>query len=235
MKRILIYFLVLFGLVGCSSIDNKSIQFHNQSFNQFTYKGIDYTIMDKIVDEGEITSSDQVFFKTLVIDTKTQKIRNKSSSDTISLAYSGLYNLSDGLAISVNGSYYKVSLSSDLKSEDQRLNIEKFLDSSIVGQLAIDSSDCRIIHYNHRKYRISSELVSLDKLGEFLGVLADSKTFILTTGKEVSKSELRKIDYTGTNSDEEREVWNYGEVYSLNMKDTIAVEINDEYRIAYLD
>lgn len=238
MKRILFFLVVLFGifdLVACSYIDNKSIEFHNQSFNQFTYKGNDYTIMNHIVDENDIGALKEAFFKTLVIDTKTHKIISKSNSDTITLAYSGLYDLSDGLAISVDGSYYKVSLSSDLKSKNEMLSIEGFMNGSVGKQLAIDSSDCRIVKYNNRKFRISSEIVPDDELKEFLGVIANSKTFVLDTGKEIPKSELIKIDYFGSDSDKEREVWDYGKVYSLDIKDVIAVEINDKYRMAYLE
>ena len=74
-----------------------------------------------------------------------------------------------------------------------------------------------------------------DKLKEFLGVIADSKTFILNTGQEISKSELNKIDYSGSNSNEKREVWDYGEVYLLAEEGTIAVEINNEFRIARIE
>ncbi|HEL0601838.1 TPA: NisI/SpaI family lantibiotic immunity lipoprotein [Streptococcus equi subsp. zooepidemicus] len=231
----LVALLEIFALVACSYMDNKTIEFHDQSFNQFTYKGNDYTIMNQIVDENDLGALKESFFKTLVIDTNTQKIIRKSNSDTISLAYTGLYNLNDGLAISVNNSYYKVSLSSDLKSKNEMLSLEVFKNNSAGGKLAIDSSDCRIVKFNNRKFRISSEVVSDDKLKELLGVIADSKTFILDTGKEIPKSELNKIDYFGSNSDEDREVWDYGEVYSLDKKDVIAVEINAEYRIAYIE
>ncbi|HEM2904157.1 TPA: NisI/SpaI family lantibiotic immunity lipoprotein, partial [Streptococcus suis] len=103
------------------------------------------------------------------------------------------------------------------------------------GELAIDPSDCRIVKFNNKKFRISSDIVSDDKLKEFLGVIADSKTFILNTGQEISKSELNKIDYSGSNSNEKREVWDYGEVYLLAEEGTIAVEINNEFRIARIE
>lgn len=250
MKKVLFCLVVLFGifdLIACNSIYNKSlelyqskkfhksIKFHNHSFNQFTYKGNNYTITNHIVDENDLGTVKEGILKTLVIDTKTQKVISKSNKDTVSLAYSGLYNLSDGLAISVNGSYYKVSLSSDLKSNNEMLSIERFKNDSVGGQLAIDSSDCRIVKFKNKKFRVSSEIVSDDELKEFLGVIADSKTFILDTGKEIPKSELNKIDYSGSSSDEKREVWDYGEVYLLAEEGTIAVEINNEYRIARLE
>ncbi|HFR3739101.1 TPA: NisI/SpaI family lantibiotic immunity lipoprotein, partial [Streptococcus suis] len=164
-----------------------------------------------------------------------QKVVTKSNSDTVSLAYSGLYNFSDGLAISINDSYYKVSLSSDVQSNNEMLSLEEFNNNSAGGELAIDPSDCRIVKFNNKKFRISSDIVSDDKLKEFLGVIADSKTFILNTGQEISKSELNKIDYSGSNSNEKREVWDYGEVYLLAEEGTIAVEINNEFRIARIE
>ncbi|MFV1433871.1 NisI/SpaI family lantibiotic immunity lipoprotein, partial [Klebsiella pneumoniae] len=96
------------------------------------------------------------FFKTLVIDRNSQKVVTKSNSDTVSLAYSGLYNFSDGLAISINDSYYKVSLSSDVQSNNEMLSLEEFNNNSAGGELAIDPSDCRIVKFNNKKFRISS-------------------------------------------------------------------------------
>ncbi|HEL1179455.1 TPA: NisI/SpaI family lantibiotic immunity lipoprotein, partial [Streptococcus equi subsp. zooepidemicus] len=46
---------------------------------------------------------------------------------------------------------------------------------------------------------------------------------------------LNKIDYSGSNSNEKREVWDYGEVYLLAEEGTIAVEINNEFRIARIE
>ncbi|WP_070043525.1 NisI/SpaI family lantibiotic immunity lipoprotein [Streptococcus agalactiae] len=238
MRKILFSLVVLIGictLVACRLVDNKTIEFHDQSFNQFTYKGNDYTIMNQIVDENDLGTVKESFFKTLVIDRNSQKVVTKSNSDTVSLAYSGLYNFSDGLAISINDSYYKVYLSSDVQSNNEMLSIEEFMNDSAFKPLTIDSSDCRIVKYNNRKFRISSEVVFNDDLKEFLGVIADSKTFISDTGKEILKSELNKIDYSGYKSDEEREVWDYGEVYLLAEEGTIAIEINNEYRVAHLE
>ena len=216
MRKILFSLVVLIGictLVACRLVDNKTIEFHDQSFNQFTYKGNDYTIMNQIVDENDLGTVKESFFKTLVIDR----------------------NFSDGLAISINDSYYKVSLSSDVQSNNEMLSLEEFNNNSAGGELAIDPSDCRIVKFNNKKFRISSDIVSDDKLKEFLGVIADSKTFILNTGPEISKSELNKIDYSGSNSNEKREVWDYGEVYLLAEEGTIAVEINNEFRIARIE
>ncbi|HEM2868469.1 TPA: NisI/SpaI family lantibiotic immunity lipoprotein [Streptococcus suis] len=238
MRKILFSLVVLIGictLVACRLVANKTIEFHDQSFNQFTYKGNDYTIMNQIVDENDLGTVKESFFKTLVIDRNSQKVVTKSNSDTVSLAYSGLYNFSDGLAISINDSYYKVSLSSDVQSNNEMLSLEEFNNNSAGGELAIDPSDCRIVKFNNKKFRISSDIVSDDKLKEFLGVIADSKTFILNTGQEISKSELNKIDYSGSNSNEKREVWDYGEVYLLAEEGTIAVEINNEFRIARIE
>lgn len=238
MRKILFSLVVLIGictLVACRLVDNKTIEFYDQSFNQFTYKGNDYTIMNQIVDENDLGTVKESFFKTLVIDRNSQKVVTKSNSDTVSLAYSGLYNFSDGLAISINDSYYKVSLSSDVQSNNEMLSLEEFNNNSAGGELAIDPSDCRIVKFNNKKFRISSDIVSDDKLKEFLGVIADSKTFILNTGQEISKSELNKIDYSGSNSNEKREVWDYGEVYLLAEEGTIAVEINNEFRIARIE
>ena len=238
MRKILFSLVVLIGictLVACRLVDNKTIELHDQSFNQFTYKGNDYTIMNQIVDENDLGTVKESFIKTLVIDKKTQKVISKSNSDTISLSYNGLYNFSDGLAISINDSYYKVSLSSDVKSNNEMLNLEKFKNNSVDGNLSVDSSDCRIVKFNNRKFHISSEIVSDDKLKEFLGVIADLKIFILNTGQEIPKSELNKIDYFGSNSDEKIEVWDYGEVYLLAEEGTIAIEINNEYRIARIE
>lgn len=42
MRKILFSLVVLIGictLVACRLVDNKTIEFHDQSFNQFTYKG----------------------------------------------------------------------------------------------------------------------------------------------------------------------------------------------------
>ncbi|HFI0777395.1 TPA: NisI/SpaI family lantibiotic immunity lipoprotein, partial [Streptococcus suis] len=126
MRKILFSLVVLIGictLVACRLVANKTIEFHDQSFNQFTYKGNDYTIMNQIVDENDLGTVKESFFKTLVIDRNSQKVVTKSNSDTVSLAYSGLYNFSDGLAISINDSYYKVSLSSDVQSNNEMLSL----------------------------------------------------------------------------------------------------------------
>lgn len=44
MRKILFSLVVLIGictLVACRLVDNKTIELHDQSFNQFTYKGND--------------------------------------------------------------------------------------------------------------------------------------------------------------------------------------------------
>lgn len=126
-------------------------------------------------------------------------------------------------------------MSLDVKDRDQILNINGFKNDSVDGQFVIDDSDCRIVKLNDMKFRISSEIVADDELKGFLGVIAVSKIFISETGKEISQSERYKVDYFGRDVDEEREIWNYGEVYSVEKTNAIAVEINDEYRAAYLE
>ena len=231
----LVLVLEIFSLFACDYMDNQTLEFQNSSFHQFTYEGNDFTITNQIIYENNLGSLKEAFLKTLVVDIKTQKFVGKSNSDTITLAYGGLYHFGDSLAISINHAYYKVSLNSDVRSKDQILSIEGVENDSVGRELLIDTSDCRVIKWNHRKYRISSEIVADGTLRELLGVIADSKTFVLDTGREVSKSERIKIDDFGRNVAEAREVWVYGQVYSLDKTDTVAVEINDEYRIAYLE
>lgn len=141
MRKLLFCFPAILGifiLVACDFMDNETIEFHPQSYNRFTYQGNEYTIMNQTVGENDLDGLKESFFKTLVVDIESQKVVRKSSPHTVTLAYSGLYHLSDGLVIAINHSYYKVSLSLDVKDSDEILNINGFKNDSVDGQFVID-------------------------------------------------------------------------------------------------
>ncbi|SCW31511.1 NisI/SpaI family lantibiotic immunity lipoprotein [Streptococcus equinus] len=235
---ILVGFFCALGLAACGQFSSNDPKFEKNSFYQFSYEGKSYTILNKTISENDIVSKKASFLKTIVVDKSNQRVVEKSNENTITLAYSGLYNSNNGLAISINSSYYRVILNSDLQSNDELLNINSIQneDNSLGKEVGIDSSDCRVITYGDRKYQISDDEVSEESLEDFKGIIADSRIFNPSTGQIIPKSELNKIDNTGKISQSGIETWDYGEVYSVERKSdqaAIAVEINNSYRLAY--
>ena len=78
-------------------------------------------------------------------------------------------------------------------------------------------------------------MVSNDKLGGYIDILAESITFDTETKIPLSKEDLNKIDWNGENAGQGREQWFYTDVYEIYGTDTteaVAVKVNNIYHIA---
>lgn len=234
---ILILLLFIFNLTGCRQYLSKADNIKLINEYQFIYDNEKYYILDAKVSKNDLISLKTSFMILLEVNKDGKKAENNDNSKS-TLAYGGIYNTNQGLAIAIQDSYYKIILEKDFNAKDSLFNIKYIERESTNFQLSVDSSDCRIILFNNRKYRITEEILSEDILETFQGELAVSKTFLSNTGRELTKSELSKIDWLGDKPDKQRTLWNYSEVYSIKGKSkekAIAVNINDSYRLALLE
>lgn len=84
-------------------------------------------------------------------------------------------------------------------------------------------------------YQVTSDTVSNNELGSYIGILAENVIFNAETKIPLSKEELRKIDWYGENAGQHREQWIYKDIYEIHgteKTEAVAVQINDRYYIA---
>lgn len=207
--------LVALNLSACQVSEKNSIVFDNDSYNKFTYKGLDYVITSDKIDKSALTDSEQAFYELKYLSAYGKKT---------SLAYNGLMRY-DGnqLAIGINNDYYLVQEKSHLSPQMALFQPQQ------VPTIHLDKTDCRLVLINNVPHRISQEMVSDDELGSELVFLGEYKVFEGRTGKELSSKELCALDLDGGQT-ENRQMWAYGFVYDLKSDPTqYAIEINDNY------
>lgn len=251
-------------LCGCSmtkdmieSYSSGKVQcyLNEDDITRFTYKDIEYVILNDTVtnenlgewlgyirqlvaanEEGAVLVQENIedaSFKKLV------DLADKAQDAKYIIPFLNVYaakNTTSFLIIDVNGNYHKAIPSEQFTDQDRKYDYK--------NDIAICDEDYQINPQNATQlllgdqiYQITSEAISNKNLGSYLDTLAESVTFNATSKCPLTKEELRKIDWTGKEIEEQRIRWFYSDVYEIlgvDKNEAIAVKINNQYYIAKL-
>lgn len=236
---LLVVAILLMGasMTGCSvlekgideySKDKEECVLNTDNVTQFTYKGDSFTILDDTLSNSELGEWVGYIRKLAVIDSNgkillqqdTEKATFKTLADIADskpdaayiIPFLNVYTVKDGntqeLIVDVNGGYHKAILNSFVTDKDT------------------------IFRYNQK----TDETVPYENIGEYIDIIAESYTFDNDTKLQIPKEELYHIDWSGKEkSSQKREQWTIGGIYEILDKDrtdSVAVEVNSEYRVA---
>lgn len=238
------------------SSDKEECILNSDNVTQFTYQEKSFTILNDTVTKKDLGAWVGYIRQLAVIDASgkillkqdTKKATIKTLADIADkepnafavIPFLNVYETKDNaeknLIVDVNGRYHKAVQTEAVKNSDQifRYDQEQFKTAS--ANFTVNPKDCTQVMRADHVYQITDTPVSDEQIGEFLDVIAQSIVFDKETKLEIPKEDLLKIDWGGKgSSQQQRESWAYGEVHAIqntDVSDSVAVEINSEYRIA---
>lgn len=134
----------------------------------------------------------------------------------------------------INGVYHKAVIDENIKGTDTVFDF-KDIEQSMSGKFEINPQNATQLLCDGTVYQVTSDTVSNNELGSYIGILAENVIFNAETKIPLSKEELRKIDWYGENAGQHREQWIYKDIYEIHgteKTEAVAVQINDRYYIA---
>lgn len=238
------------------SSDKEECSLNTDNVTQFTYKEKTYTILEDTVSEEELGSWVGYIRKLAVLDADgkillqqdTEKVTIKSLADIADtqpdaaymIPFLNVYACKDQtvqeLLVDANGEYHKAIPSDSVTDSDDVFDYSKQQSATSDGEFSVNPQDCTQLIRADKVYQITDKTVSDEQIGEYLDVIAQSIVFDKDTKLEIPQKDLNAIDWDGKGSSkQQRESWAYGEVHAIQNTDasnSVAVEINSEYRIA---
>lgn len=245
------------ALTGCSfqdivneySKDKEECLLNTENVTQFTYKGDSYTILEETVSNSGLGAWVGYIRKLTVIDAdgKILQQENTEAVDMSSLEHIAdnddgaayiipFLNVYDApnddtfLIVDARGEYHKAVLSRDV-TEEQVVFQYKAGGNSEGGSFELNPQNATQLIRDNIIYQVTSQQVSEAELGNFLDMIAKRVTFDVETKLPLSEEELKKIDWSGTESGE-RENRMYQAVYEISGVDSseaVAVEVDGNY------
>ncbi|WP_167956834.1 NisI/SpaI family lantibiotic immunity lipoprotein [Anaerosporobacter faecicola] len=257
--KVLVVICICSLLSGCSAYEymvdkyakNKEhCALNEEDITRFTFKDTEYTILNDVLTEEDITEWVGYIRKYVTIDEEGSILQlieiNNSLLDSLSeladdesdaayiIPYLNVYRSSDEgtyLVVDVNGSYHKAIPSEAVTEQD-----------TVYDFMAEAKNTCEDFKVNPQNatqllsgdlvYQITSEVVEEEQLGNYLDILAKSVVFDADTKVPLTKKELNHIDVYGTESEQKRELWNYMDIYEIKgvePTEAVAVQINQLY------
>lgn len=229
---------------------------NTENIAQFTYQEKSYTILEDTVSKEELGSWVGYIRKLAVVDKNgkillqqdTEKTTIKSLADIADtqpdaaylIPFLNVYACKDEtiqeLLVDANGEYHKAILSDSVTDSGNVFDYNKQRAVTLDGEFSVNPQDCTQLIMADQVYQITDQIVPDNQVGEYLDIIAKSIVFDKDTKLEISQKDLNAIDWDGTGSSKQpRESWAYGEVHAIQNTDasnSVAVEINSEYRIA---
>lgn len=264
-KKIIIFllftFIVCVALAGCSlqdrieeySSDKEQCYLNAESVTRFSYKGNDYTILADTVSNGglgewigyirqlaAIDENGKILLQENVETATFQSLADlaeKAPEAAYIIPFLNVYaapNADDYLIVDVNGGYHKAVISENVKDSDTVFDFKE-TEKSINGSFEINPENATQLLCGGTVYQVTSEIVSDDKLGSYIDILAESVTFDTETKIPLSKEYLSNVDWYGENAGQGREYWFYTDVYEIygtDKAEAVAVKVNNNYYIA---
>ena len=258
---LLFAFVVCFSFMGCSlqdkigeySSDKEQCYLNTENVTQFSYKGNDYTILEKAVSNGDIGEWIG-YIRQLAAINETGKVLLQENMETATfrtladlaekvpetayiISFLNVYaapNADDYLIVDVNGKYHRAVRKENTKDIDTVFNF-KDTEQSMSGKFEINPENATQLLCDGIIYQVTSDTVSNDELGSYIDILAKSVTFDTETKRPLSKEDLIKIEWNGKNAGQGREQWFYTDVYEIygtDKTEAVAVKINNRYYIA---
>lgn len=237
------------------SSDKEECSLNTDHVTQFTYQEKSYTILEDTVSEEKLGSWVGYIRKLAVLDADgkillqqdTEKTTIKSLADIADtqpdaaymIPFLNVYACKDEtvpkLIVNANGEYHKAILSDSVTDSDDVFHYDRQAVASDEN-FSVNPQDCTQLIRADQVYQITDETVPDEQVGEYLDIIAKSIVFDKDTKLEIPKKDLEAIDWDGNGlSTQKRENWFYGEVHAIqntDASDSVAVEINSEYRMA---
>lgn len=245
------------AMTGCSfqdkvneySKDKEECLLNTENVTQFTYKGDSYTILEETVPNSGLGAWVGYIRKLTVID-EDGKILQQENTEAADI--SSLKNIADSddgaayiipflnvyaapnddtfLIVDARGEYHKAVLSRDV-TEEQKVFSYRAEGGAEGGSFVLNPQNATQLIRDNIIYQVTSQQVSEAELGNFLDMIAERVTFDVETKLPLSEEELKKIDWSGTESGE-RENRMYQAVYEISGVDSseaVAVEADGNY------
>ncbi len=238
------------------SSDKEECSLNADTVTQFTYKEKYYTILEDTVSKEDLGSWVGYIRKLAVFDANgkillqqdAEKTTFKSLADIADtqpdaaymIAFFNVYACKDKtvqeLLVDANGEYHKAIPSDSVTDSDDVFNYDRQQAATSDGGFSVNPQDCTQLIRADQVYQITDETVPDEQVGEYLDIIAKSILFDRNTKLEIPKKDLEAMDWDGNGlSTQKRDNWFYGEVHAIQNTDasnSVAVEINSEYRIA---
>jgi hypothetical protein len=238
------------------SKDKEECVLNTDNVTQFTYKGDSFTILDDTLSNSELGEWVGYIRKLAVIDSNgkillqqdTEKATFKTLADIADskpdaayiIPFLNVYTVKDGntqeLIVDVNGGYHKAILNRFVTDKDTIFRYNQKTEATAEGEFTINTQNCTQLLCGDKVYQITDETVPYENIGEYIDIIAESYTFDNDTKLQIPKEELYHIDWSGKEkSSQKREQWTIGGIYEILHKDrtdSVAVEVNSEYRVA---
>lgn len=237
------------------SKDKEECVLNTDNITQFTYKEENYTILENTLSNAELGEWVGYIRKLAVVDSEgkillqqdTEKATFKTLADIADsepkaayiVPFLNVYMIKNGdkrgLIVDANGGYHKAIPTNSVKDTDDIFHYEQQVE--ITGdKFTVNPQNCTQLICSNKIYQITEEIVPYEKVGDYLDIIAESYTFDDNTKLKIPKKDLLKIDWFGTGEDsQKREQWSLGDVCKISgvdVSDSVAVEINSEYRVA---
>ena len=229
---------------------------NKENVTQFSYKGNDYTILADTISNSElgewigyirqlaaVDESGKILLqenlKTATFQTLADlaDLVDKAPNDAYIIPFLNVYaapNADDYLIVDINGEYHKAVIDENIKGTDTVFDF-KDIEQSMSGKFEINPQNATQLLCDGTVYQVTSDTVSNNELGSYIGILAENVIFNAETTIPLSKEELRKIDWYGENAGQHRKQWIYKDIYEIHgteKTEAVAVQINDRYYIA---
>lgn len=245
------------AMTGCSfqdkvneySKDKEECLLNTENVTQFTYKGDSYTILEETVPNSGLGAWVGYIRKLTVID-EDGKILQQENTEAADISF--LKNIADSddgaayiipflnvyaapnddtfLIVDARGEYHKAVLSRDV-TEEQKVFSYRAEGGAEGRSFVLNPQNATQLIRDNIIYQVTSQQVSEAELGNFLDMIAERVTFDVETKLPLSEEELKKIDWSGTESGE-RENRMYQAVYEISGVDSseaVAVEVDGNY------
>lgn len=234
------------------SRDKEQCSLNVENVAQFICKSENYTILEETVAKENLGNWIGCIRKLATVDDSgkilTQEDLEQTDIQTLTylagsvpenvfmVSFLNVYASPDKencLFVDVNGGYHKAVLSKNVTEKDEIFDF-KAAAQMVSGGFKINPEDATQLIHDGAVYQVTSEIISNEELGNYLDILSENVTFDVDTKKALSKEELKKIDWYGTEK-KQREKWIYTDIYEIFGRDpqeAIAVKVNNQYHIA---
>lgn len=261
LSLILFAFAISILLSSCSAIDNKITSLNDEltkweiddeNGSRIIYNNEFYQILDEEVEKdkvgkaigriGEIIILDENY---KVIDKKVLNVSNifdlgtDLDEDTIIVPFQNVYKTVEkdtkAVIVDINGKYYKATPVEKISENDVFIKFES-IHVKLKKGFRLNEENYNQILSGDRIYSITDKIVDEKDLDILLDTINKTEVIDIKTGEKIDNDELNKVEIIPEEvSHKKRSLMKYGNVYSIknmDMEKFVAIEINDEYRLA---
>ena len=215
MMILLFAVIICLSLAGCSLQDKigdysrEQCYLNKENVTQFSYKGNDYTILADTVsnsglgewigyiqqlaavdESGKILLQENLKTATFQTLADLADLVDKAPNDAYIIPFLNVYaapNADDYLIVDINGGYHKAVIDENIKGTDTVFDF-KDIEQSMSGKFEINPQNATQLLCDGTVYQVTSDTVSNNELGSYIGILAENVIFNAETKIPLSKT-----------------------------------------------